>query len=76
MGEEPGRPSNPRRNRRREERRLLWAVILFLVVVGGLVIGAVYGLPAVLLGSACLLTGAGVLLVLWLILLLLERLSE
>jgi hypothetical protein len=51
-------------------------VILFLVLVGGSVIGAVYGLPAVLLGSVCLLTGGGVLLLLWLILLGIERLSE
>ena len=38
-------------------------------------IALVYGLPAAGLGLACLLTGAGLLVVLWLILLLIERLG-
>ena len=76
MGRKQGRPDNLRERRRREQRRLLFAVVGFLVVVGTLVISLVYGLPAAGLGLVCLLAGAAVLLLLWLILQLLERLSE
>jgi hypothetical protein len=51
-------------------------VAAFLVVVGGIVIALVYGVPAAGLGLVCLLAGAGILGLLWLILLLIERLGE
>jgi hypothetical protein len=71
-----GDPTNPRRQRRLEQRRLFWAVAVFLVVVGGGIIALVYGSRAVLLGAACLLGGAGILAVLWVILILIERWAE
>ena len=68
-----GKPTNPRASRRRAQRRLLWIVIAFLVVGGTLAIALVYGLPAAGLGLVCLLAGAGLLGLLWLILGLLQR---
>ena len=65
-----------RAQRRREQRRLLWAVIAFLVVGGTVTIALVYGVPAAALGLVCLLAGAGVLALLWLIMLLIERLAK
>ena len=76
MGRETGRPDDPRERRRREQRRLLFAVVGFLVVIGTLVISLVYGVSAAGLGLVCLLAGAAVLLLLWLILQLVERLSQ
>jgi hypothetical protein len=71
-----GKPTDRRAQRRAEQRRLLWAVLLFLVVGGGLAIALAYGSRAIVLGVACLLAGAGILGVLWLILLIIERLAE
>jgi len=62
-----------RANRRGTERRLLIAVIVFLVVVGGGLILLIYGPPAVLMSLPCLLAGAGVISLLYLILTLIER---
>lgn len=76
MGSEPGEPTDRRGTRRREQRRLFWIVVAFLVVVGGAVIALVYGPPAAGLGLVCLVSGAGVIGLLWLILALMERFSE
>jgi len=54
----------------------LWAVIAFLVVGGTVTIALVYGVPAAALGLVCLLAGAGLLALLWLIMLLIERLAK
>jgi fatty acid desaturase len=70
------KPTNPRAQRRREQRRLFWAVIIFLVVGGGAAIAVSYGSRAVVLGVTCLLAGASLLGLIWLILLLIERLAE
>jgi uncharacterized membrane protein YphA (DoxX/SURF4 family) len=70
------RPTDLRARRQREQRRLFWIVAAFLVVVGGVTIALVYGPPAAALGLACLLVGAGLLGLLWLILLLIERLAQ
>ena len=67
------KPTDPRTQRRREQRRLFWIVIGFLVVGGTIAIALVYGLPDAAQGLACLLVGAGLLGLLWLILGLLER---
>lgn len=69
-------PANPRARRRREQRRLFWLVAGFLVVGGGAVIALAYGSRAVVLGATCLLSGAGVLALLWGVLLLIERWVE
>jgi hypothetical protein len=65
-----------RRYRRREQRRLFWIVAGFLVVAGGVTIGLVYGPESVILGVVCLIAGAAVLALLWLILDLMERWVE
>jgi hypothetical protein len=76
MRHEPGKPTDRRGRRRREERRLFWTVAAFLVVVGGVVIALVYGPSAAGLGAVCLVSGAGILGLLWLVLRLFERLGE
>ncbi len=75
MNGEETRPEG-RARRRREERRLFWMVVTVLVVGGGAVIAFTYGLEAVALGLVCLLTGAGILSLLWAVLLLMERISR
>ncbi len=59
--------------RRREDRRLVFVIMAFLVVVGGLAIGVVYGWTTAGTGVICLVVGAGVFGLLWLILSLIER---
>ena len=73
---EEARPTNWRAQRRKEQRRLLWAVLIFLVLGGGAAIALAYGSRAVALGGICLLAGAGILGLLWLILLIIERLAD
>jgi hypothetical protein len=51
-------------------------VIIFLVVGGGVGIALAYGARAIALGLGCLLTGAGILGLLWAILTLMERVSK
>jgi len=76
QGEPVSASTDLRQQRRREQRRLLWAVIAFLVVGGTVTIALVYGVPAAALGLVCLLAGAGILGLLWLIMLLIERLAK
>jgi len=76
MNHDPGKPTDLRARRRREQRRLFWIVAVFLVLVGSVAIALAYDLSAAALGLVCLLTGAGVLGLLWLILLLIERLAR
>jgi hypothetical protein len=59
--------------RRREDLRLVLVVMAFLVVVGGVAIGIVYGWSNAAAGALCLLGGAAVLGLVWLILILVER---
>lgn len=76
MKENAAKPTDLRAQRKREQRRLFWIVAAFLVVVGSITIALVYGPQAAVLGLACLLAGAGILGLLWLILLLMERLVK
>ncbi|MFQ6102539.1 MAG: hypothetical protein ACE5OS_15115 [Anaerolineae bacterium] len=76
MKDSSERPTDLRAQRKREQRRLFWIVVAFLVVVGSITIALVYGLPAAALGLVCLLAGAGILGLLWLILFLIERLAK
>lgn len=62
--------------RRKEDRRLMIVIMAFLVVGGGTAIGLVYGWHIAAGGVACLAGGAGVLGLLWLILVLVERWAE
>ena len=59
--------------RRKEDRRLVFVIMAFLIVVGGLAIGVVYGWTTAGTGVVCLVLGAGVFGLLWLILSLIER---
>lgn len=62
--------------RRQTERRLVIAIVLMLVLSGSVVIGLVYGWPAVFTGLLCLLPGAGIFLLLWIVLSIIERVSR
>jgi protein-S-isoprenylcysteine O-methyltransferase Ste14 len=72
-GRSPLPPTDTRAIRRRTERNLALAVVLFLVGVGGAAIATVYGAGPALVGLTCLLAGAGLFGLLWVILSLLER---
>jgi hypothetical protein len=76
MNQKPGKPTDLRAKRASEQRRLFWVVIAFLTIVGGVTIALVYGRSAAALGLACLLVGAGILGILWLILHVIERLAN
>ncbi len=66
-------PTDYRELRRRTDRNLAWAVVIMLVGGGGGAIALVYGPGAAALGVVCLLFGAGLFGLLWLILTLMER---
>ena len=59
--------------RRKNDRALLVAVLVILLGVGGGLIALIYGPGAGITGIACLLVGAGLLLLLWFILGGIER---
>ncbi len=73
MPNKPHPVADLRALRRKDEWRLLVIIAIFLVVVGGIVIGLVYGWRQAAMGGICLLGGAAVLGLLWLILSLVER---
>lgn len=66
-------PTNLRRSRRERDRRLLILVILTLVLVGGGLIGVILGPEALLTALPCLLGGALLILVPWLLLTAVEK---
>jgi hypothetical protein len=66
-------PTDLRRNRRSLDRNLAWAVVIFLVGVGGALIVLFFGTGPAVAGIACLLSGAGIFGLLWLILTLMGR---
>jgi len=70
------KPTNLREHRKQTERRSLLAVVLALVVVGSVLVGLVYDWGAALTALACLLPGAIILVVLWLLLVGIERLMK
>ncbi len=76
---QPGSPRPPidtRAFRRKTDRNLALSVVIFLVGVGGVLITLIYGAGPAVLGIACLLAGAAVFGLLWLILTLMERWSN
>ena len=73
MSNKPHPVADLRALRRKDERQLIVIIAIFLVVVGGIVIGLVYGWQQAAMGGICLLSGAAVLGLLWLILSLVER---
>lgn len=72
-GRKPLPPTDTRRSRRRADRQLLWLVIGVLLLVGGGLIYLIYGRWAVVTGLFCLIPGAGIILILWGLLSLIER---
>jgi hypothetical protein len=66
-------PTNYRADRRRLDRNLALAVVIFLVGVGGTLIALIYGNGPALAGLICLLAGAGIFGLIWLILTLMQR---
>ena len=76
MKQQPGRsrpPTDTRAMRRKTDRDLALAVVVCLVGVGGALIALIYGGGAAALGLVCLLGGAGIFGLLWLILTLMGR---
>lgn len=70
----PSRPPTDFRGfRRRTDRNLAIAVVVFLVGAGGASIALVYGGGPAALGLVCLLFGAGLFGLVWLILSLMEN---
>ena len=69
-------PTDYRATRRKSDRNLALAVVIFLVGVGGTAIALVYGGGAAALGLVCLLAGAGLFGLVWLILTLIGRWAE
>jgi O-antigen/teichoic acid export membrane protein len=61
-------PTDMRRYRRRTERQLLAAVLFMLVVVGSVLIGLIYGWRNVITAVLCLVPGALIIVLLWLLL--------
>jgi hypothetical protein len=68
-------PTNPRRHQAETERNLLIGAVILLLVVGGGLIAALYGRGAGVLGLVCIAGGVGLLLTLFLLLKLFERLG-
>lgn len=66
-------PTDYRAYRRRSERNLAMAVVICLVGVGGALIALIYGKGALVLGLTCLLAGAALFGLVWLILTLMEQ---
>ena len=72
----PRSPTDYRAYRRKNERNLAIAVVIALVGVGGALIALIYGGGAAALGLVCLLAGAGIFGLLWLLLTLMERWAD
>lgn len=72
----PRPPTDYRAYRRKTDRNLAIAVVIALVGVGGATIALVYGGGAAAIGLVCLLAGAGIFGLLWLLLTLMERWTE
>jgi membrane protein implicated in regulation of membrane protease activity len=69
-------PTNMRRFRRESDRKFLYLVIFTLVVVGGTLIALIYGPGSLLTALPCLLAGAALILVPWLLLTVFEKWRE
>jgi hypothetical protein len=70
---DPRPPTDYRRYRRETDRKLAIAVVLFLLVVGTGLIAIIYKPSAGILAFICLLGGAGIIALLWILLTLIER---
>ncbi len=68
----PSRSFNTNRHQRKTQSRLVIAGLLVMLGVGGGLVWLIYGGTAAVAAVACLLGGAGIFGLLWLILTLLE----
>ncbi|OGR28395.1 MAG: hypothetical protein A2139_01285 [Desulfobacca sp. RBG_16_60_12] len=66
-------PTDYRRYRRETDRKLAIAVVLFLLLVGSGLIALIYRPAAGVLAFVCLLAGASIIGLLWILLSLIER---
>ena len=66
-------PTNTRRERREADRKYLYLVIFTLVVVGGFLIAVIYGPETLLTALPCLIAGAAMILIPWLVLSALQK---
>ena len=66
-------PTDYRDTRRRDDRILALTVVIFLVGVGGALIALIYGTGPAVFGITCLLGGAGLFGLVWLVITLLGR---
>jgi len=76
MTKKNDQPTDMRAYRKKTERQLMMATIVVLVGIGSIVIGMVYGWQSLFTGLLCLLPGAGVILLIWLVLSALERFTK
>ena len=65
-----------RAHQRRTERNLVVGIVLMFIVGGSVAIGLVYGWSAVFTALICLLPGALVFILLWLVLKIADRFSQ
>ena len=70
------KPVDMRRYRQQTERHLLVGVLALLVVVGGVMIGLIYGWRSIFTALLCLVPGAVLIVLLWLLLGGVERLMR
>lgn len=68
MSKNNRKPSNMRQFRRDSDRRNLYLVLFTLVVVGGLLIAVIFGVETLLTALPCLLGGALMIFIPWLVL--------
>ena len=66
-------PSNTRRFGQESDRKYLYLVIFTLVVVGGTLIALIYGPESLLTALPCLLGGAVLILLPWVVLTLIQK---
>ncbi len=71
---QPQRPPTDTRKLHRDMNRGLLGLVLFvLVVVGGIFVALLYGTEAAAYGLLCLVAGAGIIALLWLLFTLLQK---
>lgn len=70
-----GKPTDTRKQQRDFGRSLLWMTMLVLVLGGGALLAGFYGVTEAMIGMVCLLAGAGLILLLWLLLTLIGKLT-
>jgi len=66
-------PTNTRKIKQDNERKFLYLAIFTLVIVGGVLIALVFGPESLFTALPCLLGGAGMILIPWLVLVGLQK---